>query len=175
MKKEIKDFWVWFEKNDQLIRRIIEDGTEENQKELANYFDTKILAIGHFSWEINAGAQKKYEFVISPNREPDLYEKSKKIVHNAPEMAHWEFLAAKRANPNPDSFKLYDNNLDPVFIDPTNWDILEENGIVIVSNAHQLRNLDSETLEHALDLVVTAYFGEAYRINRISKIIYKPE
>ena len=173
MKKDIKEFWLWFEKNDELIRRIIEEGTDKNQKELANYIDTKILAIGHFSWEINAGERKKYEFVISPNREPELYEIAKKIINNAPEMEHWEFLPAKRANPVPDSFKLYDNNLDPVFIDPTHWKIIEEHGVVTVSDAEQLANLDAETLEHALDLVVTARFGEAFRINHISKIIYK--
>lgn len=169
MEQTIRKFWLWFEKNDALIRRVLRDGDETKKQELANHFDRKILEFGHFSWEITKGEWKEYAFVISPNRDPELFKISQNIVSQAPKMDDWEFWPAKLANPAPESFKLYDEQLDTVWIDPAQWSIQLDGNTVNIW-APELAEVDTETRDHAMDLVVTAIYGEAYRIQEIVQI-----
>jgi hypothetical protein len=168
--KDIVKFWKWWEKNDALIRKVLEQGSETKMMELKEHFDRKILSFGHFTWEINEGQSKLYSFVLSPNREFDRLQLSKKIIKNAPELEHWEFLYAKLPNKNPEPFKLYDENQDPVFIDPSDWQIEFDEGVVKVT-ADELSTVDEETRQHAMDLVTTAYLGEEFRILKVKEIV----
>ena len=174
MDKEIKKFWLWLVKNDALIRRVLDEGSEAKKAELTNYFDEKILSLGRLSWEINKGEWKRYAFVLSPNRDFELLRLTKKIIKAAPVMDHWEFEYAKKSNPSPESFKLYDNNLDPVIINPDTWQLELKDKSVMVK-AEELKTLDDETREHAMDLVVTAIYGEEFRILNIKEIEYIQE
>jgi hypothetical protein len=168
--KEIIKFWKWWVKNDVLIRKVLEQGSEAKMLELKEHFDRKILDFGHFTWEINEGKGKAYSFVLSPNREFERLQLSKKIIRNAPELEHWEFLYAKQPNKKPEPFKLYDENLDPVLINPSDWQIEFEGGIAKVT-ADELKGVDHETRQHAIDLVVTAYLGEEFRILKVKEIV----
>jgi hypothetical protein len=170
--KEIRKFWLWLEKNDTLIRKVLDEGSEVKKRELTNYFDTKILGLGRLSWEINEGEFKRYALVISPNRDFELLKLTKRIIKAAPKLDHWEFHHAKKENPSPESFKLYDNNLDPVIINPYTWTVKLSEKTVTVS-ADELENIDQETRDHAMDLVVTALYGEEFRILQIDQIIFE--
>ncbi len=166
----IGNLWDWFEENDEHNRRIIYLGQAEQLKVLKNAIDEKILAFGHFTWEINAGKSKEYQFVISPNREFELLQLSKKIVAKAPDLENWEFLYAKEKVKEIEPFKVFDESLDPHLVNVTNWKYkLEEESVFVY--APSLKNIDSETEQHALDLVVTAILGEEYRIMNIKALI----
>ncbi|MCR9065353.1 MAG: hypothetical protein NXI00_15370 [Cytophagales bacterium] len=169
MRAEIKKFWIWWEKNEALIRKVVELGSEAKLLELKEHIDRKILSFGHFTWEITEGEKKKYNFVISPNREFERLQLSKQIIKAAPEMTYWDFHYAKQINQSPEPFKLYDENQDPVYIDPSAWQIEIQDAVVHV-DAADLTEIDEETRNHAMDLVVTAYFGEEFRITRIKEI-----
>lgn len=168
MNKEIIKFWKWWEKNDVLIRKVLEQGSEAKMMELKEHFDRKVLDFGHFTWEINEGVRKTYSFVLSPNREFDRLQLSKKIIRNAPEFEHWEFLYAKPPNKEPEPFKLYDENQDPVYINPEDWKLDFQEGVVYVT-ALELQSVDEETRQHAMDLVATAYLGEEFRILKVKE------
>ncbi len=168
---DIRKFWLWLEKNNALIRRVLEEGSEENRKELTNFFDEKILSLGRLSWEISSGETRKFSLTISPNRDFELLKLTKRIVSIAPELADWEFNYARKVVSSPESFKIYDANLDPIIINPFNWQV-ELTGNTVLVKSDELKNLDEETREHAMDLVVTAMYGEEYRIRSIQKFIY---
>lgn len=168
-RQEIKKFWAWLIKNDQLIRRVLEEGSEAKKKELSNYFDEKILSFGHFTWEINDGFSKPYQLVISPNREFELLQLSKKIISDAPDMDNWEFAYAKAKVKYIEPFKIYDENLDPHLISTNTWEYKTE-GDSFYAYAPNLADLDKETEQHILDLVGTAVLGEEYRILNIKNL-----
>ena len=169
-RQEIKKFWAWIVKNDQLIRRVLEEGSEAKKKELSNYFDEKILSFGHFTWEINDGFSKEYQLVISPNREFELLQLSKKIISNAPEMEKWEFAYPKAKVKHIEPFKIYDENLDPHLISTNAWQYKAEAN-TFYAYAPNLAELDKETEQHILDLVCTAVLGEEYRILNIKNLV----
>ncbi len=166
---EIADFWDWFEANEETFRAILYRGTEEEQKQLKNDFDEKVLSFGHFTWELNAGKKKSYEFLISPNREFELLQISKKIMATAPESEDWEFGYAKQKVKYIEPFKIYDESLDPHLINSSSW-LFRSQGSSLEIHAPSLPKMDSETEEHVLDLVATAAFGEEYRILTITEI-----
>ncbi|AWV99068.1 hypothetical protein [Arcticibacterium luteifluviistationis] len=169
-RQEIKKFWRWLEKNDQLIRKVLEEGSDAKMKELTNYFDEKILSFGHFTWEINDGFSKPYQLVISPNREFELLQLSKKIIANAPEMDFWEFSYAKAKVKYIEPFKIYDESLDAHLINPLSWEFKNE-GDTFYVYAPNLVEIDKETEHHAMDLVATAVLGEEYRILNIKNLV----
>jgi hypothetical protein len=169
MKKEIEDFWDWFEENEEDFLRTLYQGTEEGLKQLKEVFDQKILAFGHFTWEINADANKKYQFVISPNREFELLQLAKNIIKEAPELEHWTFLYAKEKVSYIEPFKIYDESLDPHLVNVATWKYKLEGDTVLV-HAPTLLNIDQDTEQHALDLVITAKLGEENRILTIQNI-----
>ncbi|MGR3810204.1 hypothetical protein [Jiulongibacter sp. NS-SX5] len=168
---DIIKFWKWWEKNDHLICKVLEQGSQAKLDELKEHFDKKVLEFGHFTWEIVEGEGRKFAFILSPNREFERLQLSKKIIRNAPNLNNWEFYSSKPVNPNPEPFKLYDSNLDPVFIDPSDWNIEIELPKVKI-NASELKNIDSETRDHAMDLVVTALLGEERRILKVKEIVW---
>lgn len=168
--KQIENFWDWFEENEELILRSLYNGIDTELKELKNLFDEKILAFGHFTWEINEGKSKKYQFVISPNREFELLQISKKIMAEAPEMEHWEFLYAKEKVKFIEPFKIYDESLDPHLVNVISWKFKQELDSFFIY-APTLQNIDKETEQHALDLVATAVLGEEFRILNVLNLI----
>ncbi len=171
MDQAVDKFWRWLLKNDVLIRRVLGEGSPEKQAELKEHFDRKILELGKFTWEITPGEMKTYALIISPNRNADSLQKTRDIVRVAPNMPHWEWHYAKPANTLLEPLKIYDNNLDPLFVYPENWKIELEKEQVFVQ-ADELKSLDPETQEYVLDLVVSSFFGEAFRIEKIKRIVY---
>jgi hypothetical protein len=169
MKKEIEDFWDWFIENEEGFLRTLYHSTEDGLKILKESFDQKILAFGHFTWEINAYATKKYQLVISPNREFELLQIAKNIIKDAPELEHWSFLFAKQKVKHVEPFKIYDESLDPHLVNVSTWKYKLEGDTVLVF-APTLLNIDLDTEQHALDLVMTAILGEEVRILTINKI-----
>ncbi|MFT5885998.1 MAG: hypothetical protein ACI9IP_002462 [Arcticibacterium sp.] len=166
---EIEDFWDWFEEKEEAFRVLLYRGTEAEQKQLKNDFDEKVLSFGHFTWELNTGKEKSYEFVISPNREFELLQISKKIMAEAPDLEHWKFGYAKQKVKSIEPFKIYDESLDPHLINTGSW-LFKSQGSTYKIYAPSLPKMDSETEEHVLDLVATAALGEEYRILNITKI-----
>ncbi|UBM58342.1 hypothetical protein LAG90_16180 [Marinilongibacter aquaticus] len=167
--RDIRRFWLWWAKNEALIRKVIEKGSEAKLLELKEHIDRKVLGFGHFTWEIIESQNKTYCLIISPNRDYDRLQLTKKIMKAAPDLAHWEFRYAKPENPRVSPFKMYDALLDPVIIDPSNWEMEFANGIVHIY-AENLVEVDPETRLEALDLVVTAHFGEEFRIMEVKQL-----
>jgi len=167
---KIDDLWEWFQENEEHTLRTLYIGESAALKELKNMLDEKILSFGHFTWEINEGSSKKFKFVISPNREFELLQISKKIIAEAPELEHWEFLSSKEKVRVIEPFKIYDESLDPHLVNVAEWKFKVENETVFVY-APSLKNIDAETEQHALDLVATALLGEEFRIFNIKKLV----
>ncbi len=163
-------FWRWLHKNDETIRKILKTGNAQSKAELKEHLDRKILDLGKFTWEISEGQVREFALTISPNRSVDLLYQTKALVAKAPHLAHWEWYPAKQANTSLLPFKIYDQNLDPFTVEPAIWEIKELNNEVNVK-ADQLKDLDKETQEHVLEIVIAAYFGEAYFIENIKKIV----
>lgn len=171
---KIEKFWRWFIKNDELIRNAIKHGNSQNKETLSNFFDDKVLEIGTFTWEISQGKTKEFSFTLSPNRSKDLLQKTKEYISIAPDLSHWEFKFAKPARLWDLHFELYDENVNLCKIDGSKWEFSiihkENHKYEIEVFAKSIENLDKETQDVALDLVVTSLLGEHERIELINKI-----
>lgn len=152
-------FWLWFKKNETLIRKIIQRGTLEQQAELREYFDKYILDLGKFSWEINQ-VDTRLQFIISPNRDPELLAKSKEIIALAPILPNWEFLPAKPSNLNLEVFEVYDDNFQKIQIEPRKWRSSSLTNTTISIYAKELVKTDTDTRLYACRLVFSACLGE---------------
>jgi hypothetical protein len=171
---KIEKFWRWFIKNDELIRKTLTNGSQNNKDTLSKFLDDKVLEIGTFTWEITHGKSKAFSFTFSPNRSKELLQKTKEYISIAPELKHWEFKFAKPASLWDLNFELYDENVNLCKIDGSKWEFTvlnkNENTYEIEIFAVSIQSLDIDTQDVALDLVVTSLIGEQEKIEIIEKI-----
>ena len=161
--------WKWFEKNEVLITKIVERGNEEEKKRLAEHLDTFVLDLGRFSWEI-FGEKGHYNFVISPNRNSELLQETKRIVSFAHKSERWNFLYAKPSNKDLLPFELYDEAINLIQFRPKEWYVsnLEQKTIRIY--AKEFEGIDIDTALFAAEQALCSFLGERFFIQNQIKI-----
>ncbi len=174
MDLKIRKFWMWFVKNDELIRKALEHGSEANKAHLTRIFDNKVLEIGNFSWDIEEGNLRKYAFTVSPNRDRELLLLSKELVSRSPELSHWEFHYARPARTPDFSVRVFDEHMNPHHIGALHWKFLltlkPNHTASILLEVPELGKIDHETCEEAADALITGILGEEHRILYIDSI-----
>lgn len=171
---KISKFWMWFVKNDELIRKALEFGSDANRDQLVRIFDDKVLDIGTFTWDIEEGFGKQYSFTISPNRDRELLMLSRWIISLSPELSHWEFRHSRAAKVWDLTFGIYDEHLNYCETDASDWRFMltpnEYNTVGITIEANGLSEIDEETQLEAAEIVVTGLLGEEFRIIHVTDI-----
>lgn len=168
----IPDFWNWFEDNLATIRAVLLEPSHPDREYVVNSLDHYILSIGMFSWDIEAGREKKWRLIISPNGDEELLELSVEIVAQAPQLMDWEFHPAKPPRPQALQFEVYDEAMDLQPVDARSWQFVlqparEEKRFLLHVVAAPARGLSDETLNKAVSYLVTCLLGEEVVIRHI--------
>jgi hypothetical protein len=161
---QVAEFWKWFIKNSGDLQSNNYDGT------LMRELD-QIICDWDLVWEIGPGLTKPNSLTISPNGNKKLLDKAKGIIDKAPKLDSWEFYHLKQPKENWHKANLVDKAVD---IDALDWTYVlfkyDDHKIEIVLKADNLANLDRETKELAVDLVLTNLLGEKLKIEKIDFI-----
>lgn len=169
-KSKIKEFWKWFVINEQKFR-IISD-----PHAVREMLDNQVLQFGVFSWEIGEGIRKSHTFTISPNGNPKMLRRSEAIIGEAPELAHWEFFAAKPSREWNFIFEMYDSFMVKREIDAAEWEYIirmtPEQKLRILIYAENIDFLDEEDKVVASDLVINTIIGEMDKIYYVDSISF---
>jgi hypothetical protein len=166
-------FWEWFEENDEQIREVLANGNREQKAELTEQLDEFILDLGRFSWEIIKDSGESFTFVISPNRDQDLFLHSQRIILEAPLLAHWTFLPAKAADKAMVNFEIYDEAVNLRTFQPKLWKVKAESSIGLYNvtiGSTDFNNCDLDTCLFACEMALSSFLGEEVYINKIGKI-----
>lgn len=170
----IPPFWSWFEDNLGRLRNVVQNPSHPDREYIVNSLDQYILAIGMFTWDIEAGTTKPWSLVISPNGDPELLELSRAIVEQAPELTDWEFYPARPRKAQPLKFIVYDEATDQQQVDATSWRYVllpkGEGQFSLTIEAGNNRHLSEETLYKAADYLATCLTGEETRIMYIPRL-----
>jgi hypothetical protein len=87
----IEAFWGWFRRVAGPLAADIESCS------LLEELDARISELDSMlSWEVGPGSHEPYQFVISPNLDRRLLQKTREIISRAPVIEGWEFYFARR-------------------------------------------------------------------------------
>lgn len=156
---KIKEFWSWFEE----IYSEFEEQLDNSL--LISYLDDKVCSLGDFTWELGPGQMKKYQLVISPGGDIEKFSLTEYIVSFAPEIADWEFYAAKQKKE--DGFIFY-YGANEFKIDANEWTyyLLKFNDeffdIVII--ADNILIFDELNQQAIVEILLDNILGEKMRI-----------
>jgi len=91
LERMARSFWSWFLRCESQLR------TRWPESSCLRELDEQLAELGIGAWEIGpaVASSAKYSFTLSPNGDPDLYAKTRRIVGLAPSLSDWEFLSAK--------------------------------------------------------------------------------
>jgi hypothetical protein len=107
---------------------------------------------------------------ISPNGQKNLIAREKEITDKAPSIDNWEFFSYKQPKENWDKASLGNNSN----ISASDWTYVllkfPDNKFEITVKADNLKLLDLQTKELAVDLVLTNLLGEKRKIDEINFI-----
>lgn len=97
MKKDLSQrsraFWEWFVAEEETIRGLFSEDADLN---LTRVLSRRVSMLSNgLGWEIGPGREKENQFVISPNRDKDRLQVTRRIVQMAPSLPTWEFHPAK--------------------------------------------------------------------------------
>ncbi|MBS1755483.1 MAG: hypothetical protein JST34_15695 [Bacteroidetes bacterium] len=159
--KDILNFWSWFTENSNNLQ------SDSYEKILLDKLDKTICNWG-LVWEVGPGLLKENSLTISPNGDKELLGKTNNIIDKAPQLDNWEFFDSKQPKENWRLATLVDTGLQ---IDASDWTYVllkhEDEKIEILLKADSLSNLDIETKELAVDLILTNLLGEKLKIEKI--------
>jgi|SRR5450432_1490312 hypothetical protein len=158
---QISDFWNWFIKNSSNLH------SNDYNRLIIDELDKTISDWG-LVWEIGPGLKKENSLTISPNGEKKLVNKAKGIIDKAPKLYNWEFYFAKQAKENWYLLRLVDTGVE---INAADWTyvllVYEDDKTEILVKADNLKQLDNETKELIVDLILTNLLGEELKIEKI--------
>ncbi len=168
LKKKVVDFWNYF----FLIEEKLTE-TEIDEK-ILDELDSRVLALGEFTWEIGPGKVKEYSFVISPAGNKELLTVSREIIESAPENSKWEFYPAVQIKDWDFFFSFYSMNGDKIELDASGWEyvLLEypDHTFEIILKAENLVGFSEDDKIIASEIVLDGAIGEEVRIDKISYI-----
>ena len=157
-------FWDWFSGAETRLRSL--------QPGSADWLDLdkRLRELGVEAWEIGPAVASKarYAFALSPRAHAAEYERCKRIVALAPQLADWEFLAAK---PRKQWRRKFFWSGDHIEIDASNWRFVvyryEDTKVEIVLLGDLLSRLPPDDQLGVLEFVVESELGEALCIERL--------
>jgi hypothetical protein len=86
-----RTFWSWFQRAEAELRNLNSSSPQVRE------IDAQLARLGVGSWEVGpaVATAAKYCFALSPDGDPALYRRTRRIVALAPVLKDWEFLPAK--------------------------------------------------------------------------------
>jgi len=170
----ISTFWLWFEDNLAHLRDVLTDPGHPSRDYLVDSLNNHLLAIGTFTWDIEAGSSRRWSLTISPNGDADLLELSREIVAMAPDLADWEFYYAKQPSRPELVLTVWDEEMNQQTVDANPWTYVllpaSGDGYDLLIEAPNAAHVDDETLHTTADHLVTALMGEEAKIIRLRSI-----
>ena len=160
---QVSDFWDWFSKYAALLQPAKYDTA------FLAHIDHTISSWG-FTWEVGPGLLKENSFTISPGGKKELLGETDKIVAKAPQLDNWEFYSWKQPKENWSMAKL-DGRME---IDASRWTYVllkyPDDKTEILIKADNLKAVETNRKELAVDLVLTHLIGEKRKIEEIDFI-----
>lgn len=167
-------FWRWFLHNESIIKECIENEHSEDRNYVVDQMNEYILAHGMLTWDIGLNDDGNWFLMLSPNGNSDMLAVSEKIMELAPDHTSWIFHASRPAKNWDRTFTIYDQEMDVVEIDASDWHYLifddEDEKFELLFEAKNISQLDPEAAQTAAEQFVIHEIGEASRIRYISKI-----
>jgi hypothetical protein len=93
--KKINTFWNWFQDNNQRIKNVINENSE-NQKHITFWISKNL---SYYCKEIDfmivypKNSNEKTEFIITANGNPNFFQQVVNLIDNAPQLRTWKFTA----------------------------------------------------------------------------------
>ncbi len=161
----VEAFWAWFTTIAAGLAANVEEPT------LVHELDARVRDLDEaLSWEIGPGLSKPWQFVISPNLDPELREKTRAIVSRAPALSEWEFHPSRQA-------KLWDYQLQlgpaerRTSIDASKWTFVllryPDGDHEVLLRARDLPPLSDEERWQAAAIALESILGEDAVLDRV--------
>ncbi len=170
----ISTFWLWFEDNLAHVRNVLTDPGHPSRDYVVDSLNNHLLAIGTFTWDIEAGSSRRWSLTISPNGDPELLELSREIVAMAPDLAEWEFYYAKQPSRPNLLLTVWNEEMNQQTVDANPWVYVllpaSDGTYDLLIEAPNATHVDDETLRTTADHLVTALMGEEAKITGIRSI-----
>lgn len=178
MQSKIDALWTWFVANEPKVLDCFAKEHSPHQEFVVDGLNELILEIGMLTWEIGQDEDGSMFLIISPNRDADLLKLTKKAVSSAPSLSNWNFHFARPALAWNRVFSIYDEFMDEVEIDASEWQVsVSKNGTGLIDLtflAPSLR-IDEQSAQTALNSFVVNEIGEELRITRIGELNLESE
>ena len=173
LSNKAREFWGWFQSVEERISGMLgDDPDRELSREL--YYRVSLLHKG-LGWEIGPGKQKENQFVVSPNRDQQRLEITRKIVQEAPTLPSWEFFHAKPRKSWNYEIELLEKNRT-ISISAQNWEYrligFSNNSFFDIEffTDYFDQNIDDMTYQKFGVLIVESEIGEELLIERLDRI-----
>ncbi len=177
LQDKISDFWDWFVLNKSILEEIMQSESHSKTETIVQQIDHHILGMGKLKWEISNPRKDRFNLIISPNSNRELFQITQDIVEQSPYFEEWTFFNAIPAK-GAFNIQLYDNNMDLQFVDAENWQVAifpeGQNKVELIVLSENIDHLDEETQWVAVDLVITSILGEAKKIEKINTLEVTP-
>lgn len=171
----ILKFWQWFVKNEKTIKECIENENSSHREYVVEQMNEHILSMGVLTWDIGLNDDENWFLTLSPNGNKDMLKVSQKIMVDAPEHMDWLFHSSKPAKNWNRQFTIYDDYMDEVFIDASQWHYLlfedDDGKLELVLEAKNIAQLDAEIVEAAADQFIIQEVGELPWMLHISSVV----
>jgi len=170
----INAFWLWFEDNLPHLHNVLTNPAHASRDYVVDSLNNHLLAIGTFTWDIEAGSYRRWSLTISPNGNADLLALSRRMVAQAPELPDWEFYYAKQPTRPNLLLKVWDEEMNEQTVDANPWSYvllpLPSGGDKLLIEAPNANHIDHETLHTTADHLATALMGEEAKILAVKAI-----
>jgi len=112
-----RQFWNWFREFSPNLRANNDDPA------VISEVDSRVGKLEPaLTWEIGSGNSKPWQFVISPDLDPNLRDKARAIIALAPELSDWEFYSARQPKNWNYRFTLTkESPTETISVDATGW------------------------------------------------------
>jgi len=161
---KIEAFWQWFVQNNERIKNCIEDASAPDKEYIIESLNNHILNLGTLTWDVGLDGNDEWFFMLSPNGVEELLPISERIIKEAPLFLDWKYYATKPALDWDRNFSLYDQEMDVVEIDASNWHYIlyynDNNKLEIILEASNLQHVDEDTIETAATVFLNNEIGE---------------
>lgn len=173
MQSKIDALWTWFVANEPKVLDCFAKEHSPHQEFVVDGLNELILDIGMLTWEIGQDPDESMFLIISPNRDADLLKLTQKAVSRAPSLSNWNFHFARPALEWNRVFSIYDEFMDEVEIDASEWQVSvrkNETGMIDLTFLAPALQIDEQSAQTALKSFVVNEIGEELRITRIGEL-----
>ena len=167
-KSETESFWAWFEGIASSLSESF-----EREKLLAE-LDARASRLGDVTWEIGPGSDGSDVFVVSPDGNKDLLERTRSIVESAPKIPGWELCFSRPPRDWDLRFSIEGSSGEAISVDAREWCYVlykfpDETFDIVVEQSN-LETADEDARDRAATILLDGQIGEAMRIELIRGI-----